>query len=145
MRRNLTSLTLIAASMLGAASVPVAVAQQPVAMYAANTRATHLGPIVRTVATYRLASARVPGMPAEVSIADSAGKLVATFKLGGSQIVRPMTVTVMGSDLVLQGTTPTGPLTLYLYGQNDAAPSGEINGQWWLGTQEGGLHGRLVR
>jgi hypothetical protein len=56
-----------------------------------------------------------------------------------------MVVTVLDTDLVLQGETPSGVLTLQLFGQNDAATTDAVAGRWWLGEQKGELRGRAVR
>ncbi len=142
MRSIRTLLTIAAATTLGAASFSPAAAQA--GNYAAAPRATYADPIVRTLATYRFASARVTGMPFEVTIADSAGTLVGSYRLRGSATQRPMIVTTTGSDLVLQGATPHGVLTIRLDDQNGGADTA-ITGHWWLGNQEGDLTGRVTR
>ncbi len=142
MRSIRTLLTIAAATTLGAASFSPAAAQA--GNYAAAPRATYADPIVRTLATYRFATAHVSGMPFEVTIADSAGTLVGTYRAHGSAAPQPMIVTSTGADLVLQGTTPHGVLTLRLDNQNGGSDSA-ITGHWWLGNQEGDLTGRVTR
>lgn len=145
MRHKLTSLSLVAATLLVAAPARPAAAQARTKLFAAEaTRPATIDPIVRTVATYHIASARVAGMPFEVSITDSAGTLVGSYRYRGASRARPMLVAVIGTDLVLQGDTPSGVLTLRLDGQNGATSS-EITGHWWLESQEGDLRGRLGR
>jgi hypothetical protein len=100
--------------------------------------------IVRTVAIYRFNAARQPGMPAEVTVADSAGVLLASFRLPGANATQPMMVDVIDTGLVLQGETPAGVLTLVLF-QKDAEVASTVVGQWTLGTQQGELLGRAVR
>ena len=55
-----------------------------------------------------------------------------------------MMVEVLGNDLVLQGNTPSGVLTLVLYGQSDGATA-PLTGRWMLGTEQGELRGRVAR
>ena len=101
---------------------------------------------VRPVATYRFAaSRRHAGMPDQVTVADSAGVIVASLRLPGAREARPMLVDLFGSDIVLQGQTPEGVLTLRLYGQSDPSDAGSFAGRWWLGDREGTLRGRLSR
>jgi len=110
--------------------------------------ATTVKPAVRTVAVYRFAGTRDAGIPAEVTVADSAGRLVASYRLPGARTARPMEVAVLDTDpgdLVLDGETPSGQLTLQLYGQNDPAAAGSVAGRWWLGGLQGALRGRVVR
>jgi hypothetical protein len=99
---------------------------------------------LRTVAIYNFAASRSTGLPAQVTVADSAGSLVASYRLPDSRIVSPMTVDVRDSDIVLYGATPSGVLTLTLYGQNDSDASTVI-GRWTLGHQQGALRGRTER
>ena len=99
----------------------------------------------RTVATYRFTGARDAAMPTQVTIADSAGVLVASFRLPGDRAARPMAVDLTEADLVLQGETPAGMLTLRFYQRGDAAAAGLVAGRWWLGTQDGPLRGRVTR
>jgi len=99
----------------------------------------------RTVAAYRFTTPRDAALPAQVTVADSAGALVASYRLPGDRTARPMVVTVLDTDLVLQGETPSGVLTLQLFRQNDAAATDAVGGRWWLGEQKGELRGRAVR
>ena len=99
---------------------------------------------LRPVAVYRFEASRVAGIPSQVTVADSAGTLVATFRLPGSSEPRPMMVELVGEDLVLHGDTPAGVLTLVLYGQSDGATA-PLTGRWMLGSQQGELSGRAPR
>jgi hypothetical protein len=99
----------------------------------------------RTLATYRFTRARDAFMPAEVTIADSAGVLVANFRLPGERAARPMAIDLTASDLVLQGETPAGVLTLRFYEASEVAVTGVVAGRWWLGEQAGTLRGRVTR
>ena len=99
----------------------------------------------RTLATYRFTGARGAAMPTQVTIADSAGVIVASFRLPGDRAARPMAVDLTEADLVLQGETPAGVLTLRFYQRGDDATTGLVAGRWWLGTQDGTLRGRVTR
>jgi hypothetical protein len=103
---------------------------------------------VRPVATYQL-STRSSRLPERITVADSAGGLVASFRLPGDRTAYPMLVVVMGSDLVLQGETPAGILTLELFDANASteAPTraGAPKGRWHVDAQQGDLLGRAAR
>ena len=137
-------LSFVAAALCAAAVTPAA-AQQIVA-------ANYIPPVVvpaadavllRTVAIYRFNASRVAGIPSQVTVADSAGTLVASFRLPGASETRAMMVEVLGEDLVLQGNTPSGLLTLVLYGRSDGAIA-PLTGRWVLGNREGELSGRAA-
>jgi hypothetical protein len=100
-------------------------------------------PAIRTLAVYEF-NATTDGMPTRVTIADSAGTLVAAYRLRTGGIVRPMRVNVSDSDILLQGETPRGTLTLVLYDQNDPV-SRTLAGTWALGSRQGELRGYAVR
>jgi hypothetical protein len=99
----------------------------------------------RTLAVYRFGASQVAGMPSQVTLADSAGELVAAFRRAGAREAIPMVVDVLGTDITLHGATPSGVLTLVLYGQNDPDASGALTGRWALGTRQGELRGRAER
>jgi hypothetical protein len=100
------------------------------------------------VAVYRFARRDAAGLPAEVTLADSAGRLVAAYRLAGDAAggaggaARAMAVTAAGTDLVLRADTPAGPLTVRLDGQNDGSAAGPVAGRWWLGEARGLLRAR---
>ena len=100
----------------------------------------------RTLAVYRLGrgGAAPADLPVRVTVADSAGTLVARYLADGVAREAAMAVTVMDTDLVLQAETPSGLLTLVLERQNDAPPS-ELTGRWWLGADAGVLRARRGR
>jgi hypothetical protein len=100
---------------------------------------------LRTLAVYRFGASRLAGMPSQVTVADSAGELVATFRRPGAREAVPMVVDVLGTDITLQGATPSGVLTLVLYGQNDPDASDVLIGRWTLGDRQGALRGRAER
>jgi hypothetical protein len=99
-------------------------------------------PRVRPVAVYRFARRDAAGLPAEVTLADSAGRLVAEYRLAGDRMSHAMTVTTVATDLVLRAETPSGPLTVRLDGQNDGSALGPVAGRWWLGDARGALRAR---
>ena len=146
--------TLSLRSSLAAAAFCAVAASPAIAQHATATG--YLRPVVnpasatadgalRTVAFYRFGTSRELGMPTQVTVADSAGTLVASFRLAGTRASRPMTVDVNDTDLLLQGETPSGVLTLELYQQQDSDAPGAVVGHWWLGKQQGTLRGRTVR
>lgn len=135
--------SLVAAAALCAAARPAAA--QHAAVPGHVRPAAHADAAVRPLASYRLAAARRAALPAEVTVADSAGALVASYRLPGAAEPQPMVVTVIGTDVVLQGETPSGVLTLQLYGQNDADAAAPVEGRWSRAGQEGSLHGRATR
>ncbi len=105
--------------------------------------ANGLAPIC-TVAVYRFGNGNSAGLPAQVSIADSAGTLVASFRLANG-VSRPMSIAIADNDILLQGATVSGLLTLVLYEQNDYVTPGAVIGRWRLGDREGGLRGQASR
>ena len=100
--------------------------------------------VLRTVAIYQFEAARNSGMPSQVVLADSLGKLFASFTLPGNRTEQPMMVDVTDSDIVLQGQTPTGILTLVLF-QSSPGTLTPLRGHWYLGERQGELLGRGVR
>ena len=101
-------------------------------------------PVLRTVAIYQFEAPRTAGMPSQVTLADSLGKLFATFTLPGNRTEQPMMVDVTESDIVLQGQTPAGVVTLVLYQQSDAGLA-PLRGKWYLNDRQGELLGRGAR
>jgi hypothetical protein len=99
----------------------------------------------RALVTYRFVGPRDDSLPATVTVADSAGALVARYWLPGDGRARALAVEVLDADLVLQGEAPEGLLTLVLVGQNGVAPPAEVTGRWRSATSRGGLHSRSVR
>jgi hypothetical protein len=135
----------LAAAVLSAAAVRPAAAQQAVALDQARPvieySAVGVKAAPRALASYRFVVARDAGLPAEVTVADSAGTLVASYRLPGDRAARPMVVTAFETDLVLQGESPSGVLTLQLYRANDPTARA-VDGTWSLGSRHGTLHGR---
>jgi hypothetical protein len=136
MRRLLATAALLAAAAPPARAQAAAVA---VPVYRAVAPAA-----VRPLAVYRFTTSRVAGLPAEVTVADSAGQLVASYRLPGDRADQPMLALIVGDDLVLQAETPRGVLTLQLRQQADAEPT-VVTGTWRLEDREGSLRGRILR
>jgi hypothetical protein len=151
MRLIRSILSPLAATALCAAVVQPAAAQQvatadyvrPVVRTArANADTVQL----RTLAVYRFtAASTIAGMPSQVTVADSAGELVATYRRPDTRAAVPMLVDVLDRDITLHGATPAGVLTLVLYGENDSDPASALLGRWTLGDRQGELRGRRER
>jgi hypothetical protein len=106
-------------------------------------RATVAVAVARPVAEYRITTGQL-GFPEHVSLADSAGRLVASYRVNDADTPRPMALTVRGQDLVLRTDTPAGPLTIVLKQQiGDVAPV--FVGRWRMGDYEGRLQGSVQR
>jgi hypothetical protein len=134
----LVAAALLAATPAAAQRVTPSRAVAPVVPAAGN---------VRPVATYTLSStSRATRLPEHITVADSAGGLVAYYRMPGDRTAYPMLVVVMGTDLVLQGDTPAGILTLELFEANDprdAATRGTVpQGRWHVDAQQGTLRAR---
>lgn len=98
--------------------------------------------VSRVVATYDFgAKHRAIAFPSIVTVSDSAGTLVASASIPGSRNEIPMVVTVLDSDLVLQGETSDGVLTMVLDRQNEGGKASLTTGRWALGKAEGQLRG----
>ena len=139
----------LAAAVLAIATIDAASAQPVVAT--ANVRLVSRtadviapAPRQRTLAIYQFDGSH-EGIPAQVTVADSAGKLVASYRLRGGWADRPMTIDVADSDILLQAQTPRGTLTMVFYQQNDPDAAGPFVGAWSLGTRQGELRGRAER
>jgi hypothetical protein len=137
----------IAATITAALAAPRPAAAQAAAPAAAQADvrrpdAPATAAILRPAATFRFARRDAAAFPTDVTVADSAGQLVARYRLDGDRVARPMVVTVIDTSLVLQAETPSGQLlTILLDGQN-APSSGPVTGRWWLGEASGALRGR---
>lgn len=98
----------------------------------------------RVVASYDFWNApREASFPRTVTVADSAGTLIAHVDLAGNAKSIPMTVTVIERNLVLQGQTSDGVLTLVLDRQNEGGVTTLTTGTWTLGKAQGELRGRV--
>jgi hypothetical protein len=145
MRPILSLVSPLAAAVLTVAAIRPAAAQQAVSPDHARPVVEYAAPaskaVSRALASYRFVVQRDAGLPAEVTVADSAGTLVASYRLPGDRAARPMVVTAFETDLVLQGESPSGVLTLHLYRANDPSAR-RVDGEWSLGSRHGTLHGR---
>ncbi len=100
----------------------------------------------RIVATYDFKnSQRDSALPSLVTVTDSAGTIVAKAAFAGERRDIPLTVMILDSDLVLQGQTNSGVLTLVLGRQNEGDSTRVSSGRWILGNVEGTLRGRVKR
>jgi hypothetical protein len=147
MRSTLSLFSPLATVALCAAAFSPAIAQRAVAPDLVRPVVKHAAlpvdaALPRTVAVYRFATSLNGGLPTQVTVADSAGRLVATFRLIDGHSARPMTVDVVNTDILLQGETPSGLLTLVLYRQNDPQAADAFVGHWTLGDHQGELRGR---
>jgi hypothetical protein len=134
---------LVAASTIAFVPRP-AVAQQSAlaARTVANPNRAGVVP-ARIVATYDVRSNTVtPAFARTIVIADSAGVILASINMSGESRTIPMTVTVIETNLVLQGETSDGLLTLVLENQNEGGTTKLVNGSWTLGKTTGTLRGR---
>ena len=100
--------------------------------------------VLRTIAIYQFEASRSLGMPNQVTLSDSLGKLFATFTVPGNSTEQSMMVDVTENDIVLQARTMSGILTLVLFERNPGTLS-PLRGHWYLGEREGELLGRGAR
>ena len=119
----------------------LAIAAAPLAAQQSNAIPTGTA---RVVASYDFWNApRESSFPRTVTVADSAGTLIAHVELAGNAKSIPMTVTVIERNLVLQGQTSDGVLTLVLDRQNEGGVTTLTTGTWTLGKAQGELRGRV--
>lgn len=120
------------------------------ALIAAPARAQQVSAIPtssnsRIIATYSFRNApQSAAFPRNVTVADSAGTIIARVEIGTEQASIPMTVTVIERNLVLQGETSEGLLTLVLDRQNEGGVTKLTSGSWTLGKAQGELRGRAL-
>jgi len=98
----------------------------------------------RTVAVYKFGGSRNAGIPTQVTVADSSGMWVATYRLPGSDELYPMAVDTQDGGLILRAETSAGLLTLELY-QVETDAAGAVLGRWSIGSHEGELLRRVKR
>jgi hypothetical protein len=119
----------------------LALTAAPLAAQQARAIPTNSG--ARVVATYVFRDSPAElAFPTSVTVADSAGRILATVELAGNtrQTVS-MDVTVIESNLILQGMTPEGVLTLVLDRQNEGGTTKLTSGTWTLGKYQGEIRG----
>ena len=121
----------------------LALSAAPLAAQQASAFPTSATP--RVVATINFRNLpRDIGFPTSVTVADSAGAIRATvYMTGNARETIPMEVTVIESNLVLQGMTPEGVLTLVLDRQNEGGNEKLTTGTWTLGQFHGHLRGKV--
>lgn len=128
-----TNTYLTTAAVLAVAAAPLAAQSNAIPTGAA-----------RVVASYDFWNApRDASFPRSVTVADSAGTIIAHVDLAGEARSIPMTVTVIERNLVLQGQTADGVLTLVLDRQNEGGVAKLTSGTWTLGKAQGQLRGRV--
>jgi hypothetical protein len=128
--------SLISAAVLALSAAPLAAQSNAMPKTSGQTR---------VVASYDFwNAARTASFPRSVTVADSAGTIVARVDLDGTSRAVPMTVTVIERNLVLQGDTPDGVLTLVLDRQNEGGETKLATGTWTLGKATGQLRGRVT-
>lgn len=136
-------LTLVSTAALCAAAAHPASAQHTAAPESGRPLVRHTAVVLaaapaRPLAVYLFVAPHDAGMPAEVTVSDSLGVLVAALRLPFTSGTRAMNVERLGTDVVLRSETPSGALTLVLF-QNEPAPLGTVIGRWTLGDKEGKL------
>ncbi|MCU0627144.1 MAG: hypothetical protein MUF21_11770 [Gemmatimonadaceae bacterium] len=123
----------------------VAPLQAPVATQSAAPApaATVKARAARVVGEYVVRHARRE-FPQSFTIADSAGRLIARYRMAGDAQPREMQVEVVGADLVLRAETADGPLMVVLDRQADGVAAGRttFSGRWYFQGAEGVLQGR---
>ena len=118
------------------ATAALTIAASPLAAQA--TSALAAGPS-RVVAAYDFWNGPSAAFARSVTVADSAGTIIAKVELANERRSVPMTVTVIENNLVLQGETPDGVLTLVLDRQNEGGKTTLDSGTWTLGRTSGQL------
>jgi hypothetical protein len=142
---SLRALAWIAAPLAAAAAAAGPAEAQRTAHHRAHEAAVPVASI-RTLAVYRLSTTGENHLPAQLSLADSAGVVLASVSFDDGRAPVPMEVTLREADLVVRGDTPAGRLTLWLDGQNEnSAPIARLTGRWRLGSEQGALLGRTAR
>lgn len=145
MPHTLTRLALITSAALSVVSLPAAAQSNAFAPARTVAWSDHAGPpaSARTVAIYRFRPTQAWGIPAEVTLADSAGRLLAYVRMrpGAPRIQLDADLSVAG--LTLQGETPAGLLTICLY-DPELGAGGSTEGHWWVAGRDGDLVARRV-
>jgi hypothetical protein len=136
-----TSLTLAATTASAQQTGTLTLATRAVGTTAVAPSATSP---VRIVASYDVRNAPAnSAFPRTIIVADSAGAILASVDMAGEARSIPMTVTVIETNLVLQGETRDGLLTLVLEKQNEGGNTKLTAGTWTLGKNTGTLRGRV--
>lgn len=135
--------TLAIAALCASAFTPAAAQRTTRGEFLRTVANGNVAPVVRALAVYELEAAP-DGMPTRVTVSDSAGTLVASYRVRGTGAERPMRVSVADSDILLEGETPRGTLTIVLYDGNDRSGPDVLVGRWALGSRRGELRGRAT-
>lgn len=77
-------------------------------------------------------------LPATLTVKDSSGAPAATFQPDGDAKAMPVTVTVKGAELYVNGTAPKGPFEIVLTRKGE-----ELAGKWTYGGDTGKLSGKV--
>lgn len=80
--------------------------------------------------------------PSTGFVTDSAGRLTAAARMPGQHRLRPMSVTVLESDLVLQTDTSDGVLARVFDKQAEGRDPHKVTGSWAVGRARGTLRAR---
>lgn len=140
MRRMRSYLSPLAAAAFALAAHPAAAQQFTVASARPSTLASATDErLVRTIAIYSFEGARDPSMPSAVTIVDSAGTIIGTYRVRGNSDERVMNAEVEGMDLRLEAATPSGELTIVIYEIGERPRSTTVVGRWMLGNKQGEL------
>jgi hypothetical protein len=75
-------------------------------------------------------------MPSDLTITESDGKVTALFWPVGDNDGHVMTVTVKGTDLILNAETPRGPVVFDIERRG-----AKLTGTWQMGIEHGTLEG----
>jgi hypothetical protein len=119
------------------------IAAATTALLANPAAAQTAAPRERVIASYDFSNnSRELSFPRSLTVADSAGKLLARVFMPGGAAAVDMAVTVIESNLVLQGQTRDGLLTLVLDRQNEGGEIRLASGSWTLGKTSGELRAR---
>ena len=127
--------------LVGAATLQAQSAAAPAAAPAAVVTPKDIGPAEawseKPVGKYDIVINIPEGaMPVEITVSESQGGLMAQFYKVGDNDAHLMTAAVKGTDLVLNGTTPHGALTIQI--KHHGA---KLSGIWQLGEDRGTLEG----
>lgn len=134
--------TLAAASFVALAALAMPAAAQSTAAPAAPSASAPATEAwsAKPIGKYTLTMVRPDGqnMPVSVTVSDSAGALSALFWPVGDNDGHTMSVEVKGTDLVLNGQTPGGPLVITLQKHEHA-----VKGTWSFRGEVGAVTGTI--
>lgn len=146
MRRMRSLYSPLAVVALALAAHPAAAQQLAVASI--RTSASSVAsddPNVRPLAKYSFEGAYAAEMPIEVTVSDSLGTIIGSYRVRGSSATRALQAQVEGNDVFLQAETRAGTLTIAIYQLGERDKSSDVIGHWMLGERQGDLLRRPVR